>query len=306
MKKNIIATMLIFTVNLSLVATTQTRNQTMKLRNGKTIFKESHLESQHSRYKKALPKPYNDLCPICYESLKNQRNVYISTCNHCFHRNCLASWFNTIKEEAFDPLSKKACPYCRQSVAQEAEERLYSYAQINDIAGVRETLKDKTISSFGIDESIHVAESKEIVLLLVHDKRVTSRGINEALLWFAEEDCTELLQIFLQRKEITCNGVENAFISAVGNGNAHAIATLRHDNRITSEIIILALMLYTEYNPEYSNTPVHKHLEATQELLSDERITRKVVEEILDHTNERTLEEFTTILQSWLDTHSEN
>ena len=43
-------------------------------------------------------------CCICQETIEYGHNIYLLSCHHCFHQNCLRKWF-TLKTE---------CPYCRR------------------------------------------------------------------------------------------------------------------------------------------------------------------------------------------------
>jgi len=47
-------------------------------------------------------------CPICYDPINFAKNAWITTCNHVFHKTCLAKYMNTIEPE------KVSCPLCRQ------------------------------------------------------------------------------------------------------------------------------------------------------------------------------------------------
>ena len=44
------------------------------------------------------------ICCICQETIEYGHNIYLLSCNHCFHQNCLKKWFN----------QKSECPYCRK------------------------------------------------------------------------------------------------------------------------------------------------------------------------------------------------
>jgi len=53
-------------------------------------------------------KKRDDTCAICFASMYNKQ-VYITDCSHCFHKNCLDSF------EKFDNYYAKRCPCCRQN-----------------------------------------------------------------------------------------------------------------------------------------------------------------------------------------------
>jgi transcriptional regulator NrdR family protein len=53
-------------------------------------------------------KTRDDVCAICFTSMWN-KEVYITSCSHCFHKNCLDSF------ERFDNYYAKRCPCCRQN-----------------------------------------------------------------------------------------------------------------------------------------------------------------------------------------------
>ncbi|XP_003744587.1 RING finger protein 145-like [Galendromus occidentalis] len=56
---------------------------------------------------------YNDVCPICYQSLQDSGSVCITPCSHLFHRNCLRKWL----------YSQAKCPMCHKKVMSSADER---------------------------------------------------------------------------------------------------------------------------------------------------------------------------------------
>ena len=53
-------------------------------------------------------KKRDDMCAICFSNMNNKQ-VYITNCSHCFHKNCLESF------EKFDSYYAKRCPCCRQN-----------------------------------------------------------------------------------------------------------------------------------------------------------------------------------------------
>ncbi|KAJ8651725.1 hypothetical protein O0I10_012713 [Lichtheimia ornata] len=56
-----------------------------------------------------VPRPldYNDVCPICYDTLVSQHEqpVHLAPCMHTFHRACIEQWILGYKT---------TCPYCCQ------------------------------------------------------------------------------------------------------------------------------------------------------------------------------------------------
>ena len=53
--------------------------------------------------------PYNETinqktCSICLEEYKKNDQVFVSKCNHIFHKNCITSWLN----------NNRTCPLCRE------------------------------------------------------------------------------------------------------------------------------------------------------------------------------------------------
>ena len=51
--------------------------------------------------------PYNETinqktCSICLEEYKKNDQVFVSKCNHIFHKNCITSWLN----------NNRTCPLC--------------------------------------------------------------------------------------------------------------------------------------------------------------------------------------------------
>ena len=54
--------------------------------------------------------PYNETinqktCSICLEEYKKNDQVFVSKCNHIFHKNCITSWLN---------INNRTCPLCRE------------------------------------------------------------------------------------------------------------------------------------------------------------------------------------------------
>jgi hypothetical protein len=60
----------------------------------------------------------NDSCAICFTSMANKR-VIITSCTHCFHKNCLESF------EKYDHVIDKRCPICR-AASYEKKETIYN------------------------------------------------------------------------------------------------------------------------------------------------------------------------------------
>ncbi|PRD25505.1 UNVERIFIED_CONTAM: SPBC2A9.04c [Trichonephila clavipes] len=46
----------------------------------------------------------DSICPICFESFKDQRKAYIDVCGHVFCFSCLDKWF---KIESYCPIDRK-------------------------------------------------------------------------------------------------------------------------------------------------------------------------------------------------------
>ena len=44
-----------------------------------------------------------ETCPICFDDI-HVKNLYPTTCNHVFHRECIIKWFETSND----------CPICRK------------------------------------------------------------------------------------------------------------------------------------------------------------------------------------------------
>ena len=55
-------------------------------------------------YNKENNKIEPKICCICQEAIEYGHNIYLLSCNHFFHQNCLKKWFNL----------KSECPYCRK------------------------------------------------------------------------------------------------------------------------------------------------------------------------------------------------
>ena len=55
---------------------------------------------------KALKRCEKD-CPICYNPFNNEKETYLLSCSHLFHKCCLESF------EKFDFSEKMQCPMCR-------------------------------------------------------------------------------------------------------------------------------------------------------------------------------------------------
>ncbi len=53
-------------------------------------------------------KKRDDTCAICFAAMYN-KHVYLTSCGHCFHKNCLESF------ERYDNYFAKRCPCCRQN-----------------------------------------------------------------------------------------------------------------------------------------------------------------------------------------------
>ncbi|MDP0561748.1 MAG: ankyrin repeat domain-containing protein [Candidatus Endonucleobacter sp. (ex Gigantidas childressi)] len=53
------------------------------------------------------------MCAICRDSLIDQREVVVTTCNHRYHKSCIATWFEL--KETTKGVKEKTCPYCRDN-----------------------------------------------------------------------------------------------------------------------------------------------------------------------------------------------
>ena len=55
--------------------------------------------------RKIMCKKVHENCPICIDEMKKVRNMYITKCNHIFHKKCWNMYKN-----------KHECPYCRSEL----------------------------------------------------------------------------------------------------------------------------------------------------------------------------------------------
>ncbi|MDP0561760.1 MAG: ankyrin repeat domain-containing protein [Candidatus Endonucleobacter sp. (ex Gigantidas childressi)] len=53
------------------------------------------------------------MCYVCKNSLIDQREVVVTTCNHRYHKSCIATWFEL--EKATEGVKEKTCPSCRDN-----------------------------------------------------------------------------------------------------------------------------------------------------------------------------------------------
>jgi hypothetical protein len=67
-------------------------------------------------WNKILNMRKSDTCAICFCQL-NKKDVYLLSCTHCFHKNCLDSF------EKFDTYYEKRCPICRRDY----EKRIHKF-----------------------------------------------------------------------------------------------------------------------------------------------------------------------------------
>ena len=44
-----------------------------------------------------------EVCPICLESFEKEKDIFLTTCSHFFHKSCIKKWNND------------SCPYCRKN-----------------------------------------------------------------------------------------------------------------------------------------------------------------------------------------------
>ncbi|MDP0561758.1 MAG: ankyrin repeat domain-containing protein [Candidatus Endonucleobacter sp. (ex Gigantidas childressi)] len=77
------------------------------------FFRNNGIELQKAFCKlKELDECYV-MCAICRDSLIDQREVVVTTCNHRYHKSCIATWFELKK--ATKGVKEKTCPYCRDN-----------------------------------------------------------------------------------------------------------------------------------------------------------------------------------------------
>ena len=48
----------------------------------------------------------NDDCPICFDSINNDEEKYLTPCNHKFHKKCIEDWIKI----------NNTCPICRADI----------------------------------------------------------------------------------------------------------------------------------------------------------------------------------------------
>jgi E3 ubiquitin-protein ligase BIG BROTHER-like protein len=63
-------------------------------------------EEQFSQLNKFEAKGAEDVCSICYCSVKEGEELNLLPCSHYFHVDCLREWL----------LKEKVCPLCKQEV----------------------------------------------------------------------------------------------------------------------------------------------------------------------------------------------
>jgi hypothetical protein len=51
-------------------------------------------------------------CPICCLEMEDKDDVHVTSCNHCFHRECIVAWAKKLVERNFSP----NCPMCRTTI----------------------------------------------------------------------------------------------------------------------------------------------------------------------------------------------
>ncbi|MDP0561754.1 MAG: ankyrin repeat domain-containing protein [Candidatus Endonucleobacter sp. (ex Gigantidas childressi)] len=77
------------------------------------FFRNNGIELQKAFCKlKELDECYV-MCAICRDSLIDQREVVVTTCNHRYHKSCIATWFEL--KETTKGVKEKTCPYCRDN-----------------------------------------------------------------------------------------------------------------------------------------------------------------------------------------------
>ena len=47
------------------------------------------------------------ICSICLENFEMSDKIYVLTCNHVFHRQCIEGWINYKNQDAECPLCKR-------------------------------------------------------------------------------------------------------------------------------------------------------------------------------------------------------
>ncbi|MDP0561756.1 MAG: ankyrin repeat domain-containing protein [Candidatus Endonucleobacter sp. (ex Gigantidas childressi)] len=77
------------------------------------FFRNNGIELQKAFCKlKELDECYV-MCSICRDSLIDQREVVVTTCNHRYHKSCIVTWFEL--KETTEGEEEKTCPYCRDN-----------------------------------------------------------------------------------------------------------------------------------------------------------------------------------------------
>lgn len=70
-------------------------------------------------------------CPICFESILNKSNAYLTCCGHSFHKSCIFKAMETKWKQKYS--GKFCCPICRTSLGMDLHEINFRYKEDSNI-----------------------------------------------------------------------------------------------------------------------------------------------------------------------------
>ena len=89
----------------SLINLNQKMTVNFKLKKKKrSASKLTENQTNSSDYKENNPEP--DVCPICFDEIKNVDNILETDCKHVYCEDCIRMWL----------VDNKTCPFCRMTI----------------------------------------------------------------------------------------------------------------------------------------------------------------------------------------------
>ena len=163
------------------------KNTLAKSRIARTLKKKLKIKLDQNKLSKFLN---NDpTCAICMDNIQDINDGIRTSCNHIFHRTCLAKWLA-------QPISKNSCPACRSEI-KKLSNLIESGLSLSQIEELRAETQNIT------------PNMRNILIMILHNSHKTMKTHIEIIKWICKnrpkiqgEITADLCQQIIQLEEI--------------------------------------------------------------------------------------------------------